>query len=411
MKLYKFIHPGMYLKYCILLISYCLLLFTSCKNHTNQSDMAGPDEYYTCSMDPQVIENKAGNCPICHMKLIKVKKNSLQTGQIKLSEQQIKLANITFDTIRIEALAKEITLTGKVAVDQNLSDAISARVGGRIEKLAIKNTGDYIRSGQPLYEIYSEELNAAQQEYIIAIQKETIFSMDKNLTAQFTAAAKNKLLLYGMNETQINLVTLTKQVLQFVPVYSRTTGFVSELSVTEGNYVSSGTTLFRIASLQSLWVEAQVYLPYLQYIKVGTDASFSIPAAGEKSFTGKAIFIDPQVQSPERFVLARFQISNSSAQIKPGMLANINIQTEKRKSLVLPVDAIIQDSKGATVWVRNADSTFENRMVKAGMQNSRQIEILDGLKEGDIIVITGAYLLNSEYVFKKGASPMKGMKM
>ena len=118
--------------------------------------MAGPDEYFTCSMDPQVIENKAGNCPICHMKLIKVKKNSLELGQIKLSAQQNKLGNITFDTIQMKVLAKEVTLTGKVTVDQNLSDAISARVEGRIEKLLVKNVGDYISKGQLLYEMLIE---------------------------------------------------------------------------------------------------------------------------------------------------------------------------------------------------------------------------------------------------------------
>src|SRR4051812_16959370 len=112
----------------VMLMSEALAMLTSCNKNNSQTMMAGPDEYYTCSMDPQVIENKAGNCPICHMKLIKVKKNNLKVGQIKLSTQQIKLANITFDTLRVHELAKEITLTGKVTLDQNLADAISARV-------------------------------------------------------------------------------------------------------------------------------------------------------------------------------------------------------------------------------------------------------------------------------------------
>ncbi|MEO8150451.1 MAG: efflux RND transporter periplasmic adaptor subunit [Bacteroidia bacterium] len=393
---------------CYLPLAFCLLLLASCIKKNNQTDLAAADEYYTCSMDPQVIEYKAGNCPICHMKLIKVKKNNLKAGQIKLSAQQIKLANITFDTLRMEELAKEITLTGEVTVDQNLAEAISAKVQGRIEKLAVKNVGDHISKGQLLYEIYSEDLNAAQQEYIIATQQENISSADKNSTSQFIGAAKNKLILFGMNETQMNQLKTSKQVLQSVPVYSAADGFVSEISVAEGNYVAIGTTLFRLASLHSLWVEAQVYLPYLPYLKERTEANFSIPAASEKLFHGKVIFIDPQVQSPERFVLARFQITNPSQEIKPGMLANIALQTENKKALTLPIDAIIQDSKGANVWVRNNDGVFENKMITTGMQNSRQIEIIDGLMEGEVVVITGAYLLNSEYVFKKGANPMEG---
>jgi Cu(I)/Ag(I) efflux system membrane fusion protein len=385
----------------LLVVIISFLVASSCKNKNNPALMAAADEYYTCSMDPQVIENRAGNCPICHMKLIKVKKNNLKTGQIKLSAQQIKLANITFDTLRIQELAKEITLTGKVAIDQNLSDAISARVGGRIEKLAVKNIGDYISKGQQLFEIYSEDLNAAQQEYILSLRK--ISSSE-----EFSEAVKNKLLLYGMSESQIHQLSVSQQVLPSVAVYSSSEGFVSEISVVEGNYVSTGTTLFRLASLTSLWVEAQVYLPYLSYLKTGTEANFSIPAASDKLFSGKVIFIDPQVESPQRFVLARFQIANPLQQIKPGMMANITLETEKKKSLTLPIDAIIQDSKGANVWVRNDDGVFENKMVTVGMENSRQIEIIDGLQEGDVVVVTGAYLLNSEYVFKKGANPMEG---
>ena len=385
----------------VLFFTASLLLVASCNKNHNHAEMAGADEYHTCSMDPQVIENKAGNCPICHMKLIKVKKNNLKSGQIKLSAQQIKLGNITFDTLHVHELAKEIALTGKVTIDQNLSEAVSARVQGRIEKLAVKNAGDFISKGQLLYEIYSEDLNTAQSEYILALQKASSAN-------EFSEMAKNKLLLYGMNESQINQLKISMQILQSVPVYAATEGFISEISVAEGNYVSTGTTLFRIASLNSLWVEAQVYLPYLSYLKQGTEANFSIPAAGEKIVEGKVIFIDPQVQSPQRYILARFQINNPSQQIKPGMLANITLQTERKKSFALPVDAIIQDSNGANVWVRNSDGVFENKMVTVGMQNSKQVEILDGLNEGDVVVVTGAYLLNSEYVFKKGANPMEG---
>ncbi len=376
----------------------------SCNNKGNHLKMAGEDEYYTCSMDPQVIENKEGICPICHMELIMVKKNNLKSGQIQLSKQQIKLANISYDTLREHILAKEITLTGRVTVDQNLADAISARVNGRIEKLLVKNLGDYINQGQLLYEIYSEDLNNAQQEYIISLQSNSPL-------IGLGTASKNKLLIYGMSESQINKIKISKEVMQTVPVFATTGGYVSEISIVEGNYVSVGNTLFRLASLNSLWVEAQLYLPYLQYIEQGTEANFSIEAASEKLFTGKVIFIDPQVQSPERYVLARFKITNPSQQIKPGMLANISLQTEKKTALALPIDAIIQDSKGANVWVRNSNGIFENKMVNLGMQNSQMVEIVSGIKEGEVIVITGAYLLNSEYVFKRGANPMEGMKM
>ena len=392
----------------LMMLLFFISFLVSCRKTDGNTELAGPDEYFTCSMDPQVIENKAGNCPICHMKLIKVKKNSLQPGQIKLSAQQIELGNITMDTLRVHELAKEINLTGKVAIDQNLSDAISSKVQGRIEKLMIRNVGDNIHKGQLLYEIYSEDLNAAQQEYILASETENLAKGENFSSTSFLEAAKNKLLLYGMSLSQIDRLKATKQVLQIVPVLAMKEGFVSELSVAEGSYVSEGTTLFRIASFNALWVEVQVYLPYLAYVRKGTVADILIPAVSEAGFSGKVLFIDPQIQSPGRFVLARFQIANPSIQLKPGMLATITLKTEKRNSLALPVDAIIQDSRGANVWIYTDDEIFQNIMVTVGMQNSREIEITSGLKEGDIVVVAGAYLLNSEYVFKKGANPMEG---
>lgn len=373
------------------------ILFAACQK-INHEEFAGENEYYTCSMDPQVVENKAGKCPICHMSLIIVKNNDMKAGQIKLSDQQIKLANITFDTLHLEEMAKEVSLTGKITLDQNFSEAISAKVQGRIEKLAVKNVGDFIHKGQLLYEIYSEELNTAQLEYVFELEKTNSFKLN-------SATTRNKLLLYGMTEEQVKSLESMKQIAQYVSVYSLNDGYVSEIPAVEGNYVASGTTLFKLASLNSLWVEAQVYLPYLPYLKIGTDANFFIPAVGNNLFHGKVIFIDPQVQSPNRFVLARFELSNPNQEIKPGMMANISLQTEKKQTLSLPIGSVIQDSKGANVWLRREDGIFENRKVVLGMQNSRQIEITSGLSEGNIVIISGAYLLNSEYIFKKGANP------
>lgn len=400
-----------------LLLAWYLILLISCSKKNNDAEMAGPDEYYTCSMDPQVVENKAGNCPICHMKLIKVKKNNLRQGQIKLSNQQIKLANIAYDTLRVHTIDKEIILTGKITADQNLAEAISTTVQGRVEKLVVKNAGEYIHKGQMLYELYSEELIEVQQEYLLAILKENGSSLEYNTSVKFGEAAKNKLLLYGLNENQIHQVRKSNQFMPTIPFYSRKEGFVSEVNVTEGNIVAKGTTMFRLNSLNSLWIEAQVYMPFLPYIKVGTESIFTIPTSGQNNYHAKVIFIDPQVQTPQRFLLARFKIANPGLEVKPGMLVNIKLKTEKIKSLALPVESIIQDSRGPNVWVYINDGVFENRMVTVGMQNGRLIEIKDGLVEGDVVVMKGAYLLNSEYVFKKGANPMQshqdmpGMKM
>ena len=157
---------------CLLPIAFCLLLIASCKNKT-QTTAADPDVYYTCSMDPQVIESKPGKCPICHMELTPVKKSAQQQNndELALSPEQMRLGNIQVDTMRDAFVGNQMILTGTLNFDETKINDVSARVSGRIEKLFFKKTGDYVSKGAPLYEIYSEELNNAKQEYLLALQK------------------------------------------------------------------------------------------------------------------------------------------------------------------------------------------------------------------------------------------------
>lgn len=388
-------------KFIVASLLAAFFIMSSCKRGSDDSTIAAADEYYTCSMDPQVVENKPGNCPICHMKLIKVKKNNLKIGQIKLSGQQIKLANIKWDTIRQSNISKEITLTGKVAIDQNFTTAISMKISGRIEKLYIKNPGDKISKGQLLYEIYSEELNRTQQEFINSIGK-------NGFSKEINEAVATKLKLYGMSDFQIDNLRSSKKANEHVKVFSPSDGFILETVASEGEYLAEGATIFQTASLNSLWVEAELYLPNLENVKIGTKAELYFPGIDEKALSVKVDFIDPQVSTKDRFVVVRFKINNQSVLLKPGMLANISFQTKSVNALTLPVGAIIQDSFGANVWIHTSNGIFENKMVSLGIQNRDQVEITDGLTDGDVVVTSGAYLLNSEYIFKRGANPMEG---
>lgn len=387
-----------------------LCIITACKRTGDESTVISSDEYYTCSMDPQVIESKPGNCPICHMKLIKVKKNTLKAGQIKLSAQQIALANINWDTLRQNKISKEITVTGKIAVDQNYTSALSMKVSGRLEKLFVKNVGDKISKGELLYEVYSEEFNRTQQEFIISLSR-TGFSKEIN------DAAENKLKLYGMSDSQINNLRVSMKVMEYVKVFSPIEGFIMATLASEGEYLSEGSSVFQVALLNSFWVEAELYLPNLENVKIGTKAELYFPGIEGGEVISQIDFIEPQVRDQDRYVIARFKINSQSNHLRPGMIVNISLKTQSVNALTLPMDAIIQDSKGANVWIHTSNGIFENKMITLGIQNRNQVEIIDGLNEGDVVVTSGAYLLNSEYIFKRGANPMEahqgmpGMKM
>ncbi|HEV8079361.1 MAG TPA: efflux RND transporter periplasmic adaptor subunit [Chitinophagaceae bacterium] len=388
-----------------------MVFLISCKNKKITATTKS-DTYYTCSMHPQVMQDKPGDCPICGMKLIEAKKNSSDTtNAIMLSDQQIQLGNISIDTIKNGSIGEQIVLPATLNMDQNKTNSISARISGRIDKLYYKNLGEYIPKNTKLAEIYSEELNNAKQEYIMALQKQKTFDNALINFSQLISSAKNKLLLWGMTEGQVNQLATEKKFSSLTTIYSTARGYITAINVNEGAYVPEGGTLISVADLSTLWAEAQVYSSQYSLINKNASVFVQFPDYPEKNIKGKIDFANPEISSGTRINLIRVIISNPGNQLKPGMQAYVTIKNKENRSLLLPTDAVIRDSKSASVWIKTGENTFINRMVDVGIENDGRIEIRSGLKSGDLVVISGAYLLNSEYIFKKGADPMAGMDM
>lgn len=388
-----------------------LLPVASCKSKTLAA--TDSDTYYTCSMDPQVIANKPGSCPICHMDLTLVKKNtSVNTDEIVLSEQQIQLGNIHTDTIRNGAIGDQLVLTGTLNFNQTKSSSVSSRVAGRIEKLYFKNLGDYVKNGAPLYDLYSEELNNTKQEYLLVLEKKIVFATETTIDfEQLLQSAKNKLLLWGMSANQIQQLANSKKATSITTFYSNAAGYITNMDIKEGEYVMDGGTIVKLADLSSLWAEAQVYTSQLATMDKNSIATVQLPDLDGKEINGKIEFVNPEITPDTRINLIRVSIPNPGNHLKPGMPAYVILKSPQRKTLTLPIDAVIRDGKGATIWIQTTARTFKNLMVQTGLESDDRIEITSGLNEGDIIVISGAYLLQSEYIFKRGANPMDGMKM
>jgi Cu(I)/Ag(I) efflux system membrane fusion protein len=394
--------------FIIIIIS---VLVVSCKSKKQEAMVS--DTYYTCSMDPQVIANKPGKCPICGMELTKVKKtNGDHTDEIQLSEQQIQLGNILTDTIRDGSIGDQLVLTATLNFNQMRSSSVSSRVMGRVERLYFKNIGDYISRGSPLYDIYSEDLNNAKQEYLLALDKRKLFSNETAIDFdQLLQSAKNKLLLWGMTEGQVAELAKNKRATPTTTFYSSATGYITELDIREGDYTMEGGTIVKLADLSSLWAEAQVYTSQLSSIDRSSIATVQLPDFDGKEIKGKIEFVNPEINPDTRINLIRVSIANPGNQLKPGMPAYVLLKSPQRRTMTLPIDAVLRDGKGATVWIQTGDKTFKTVMVQTGMETEDRIEIKSGLSMGDIVVVTGAYLLNSEYIFKKGATPMSGHDM
>jgi len=368
--------------------------------------------YYTCSMDPQVVEQKPGPCPICKMPLVRVEiARDKKDNEIKLSAEQIRLANIQTDTARLQALGEEISLAATLRENQNGINSVTARLSGRLDRLFVRNIGEYVREGQAVFELYSEELAAAQQDYLLALQNKKRYGNTDLNFSRIAEAARNKLLLWGMTEAQLQEIELSGAPKNTVTFHSRYAGYVMEAPPAEGSYVAEGSAVLKLADLHTLWAEAQLYVSDLPFLAQSREASVTLPYYPGRILSGKVSFVNPNLEAASKIVLTRVEISNPSGEYQPGMQAWITLKGKTRRTLAVPTNALIRESRGTTVWIKNANGGFEGRMVRIGVANEDYTEIVEGLQSGEIVVVSGAYLLNSELVFKKGSDPMAGHKM
>jgi Cu(I)/Ag(I) efflux system membrane fusion protein len=370
--------------------------------------------YYTCSMHPQIHEEHPGNCPICGMKLIKVEltgDNNTASDKITLTATQLQLAAIQTDSIREENTGLEKTLTGTVTTDENKTEELSARIAGRVQQLYIRTIGEKIIVGQAIYSIYSEDLQEAEKEYLLARQQQKVLHNPDVDYTQLINAAENKLKLWGLSPAQVRNLAASGKVSATTTFLSNVSGTVSDISVHEGDYITEGMPILKTQALNNLWIEAQLYAGETGNYKENDRVNVSFPDLGGQVIKGKVEFVNPELSEASKVDLIRVSIPNPQGLIRPGMLAYISITSGNNRLLAVAASAILTDGKGSKVWVKNADGSFSPKMIKTGPGNQNFVPILSGLITGDVVVTNGAYLLNSEAIFKNGNDQMAGMKM
>ncbi|WP_026461351.1 efflux RND transporter periplasmic adaptor subunit [Adhaeribacter aquaticus] len=390
------------------------LLVVACTNkdkheHNDAAGTAASSTTYTCPMHPQIVESAPGSCPICGMDLVPVKKQTAaekNAGSVMLSETQIKLGNITTRPVQMEQVGSNTILTGRLAIDQTQADLISSRAAGRIERLYIKETGRSIRKGQPLYDLYSESLLTLEQEYLLALDQVKAFPQERQF-ASILDAAKRKLLLMGLSAAQINRVARTRRLDARITFLAPASGIVTEIAAAEGVYVAEGSLLYRLTRFNSIWVEAELYTQEAGNLKVGMPIEVTV-AGQPNPIKTTVTFINPEFRQNSQVVVARAKLPNPQGRLIPGTQATINLPAQTNQALALPLDAVIRDARGAHVWVKTGKNTFNSKMVKLGAESADQVAITSGLNPKDTVVVTGAYLLYSEYVLKNGSDQMAG---
>lgn len=388
-----------------ILTIFALLLISSCKKEKHQHVAA--EFYYTCPMHPSVRSDKPGACPICNMALVKVEvKNESKedhSNMVMLDVEQQVLAHITVDTVRSTIIKSQTTFVGKASADENKATVITARVKGRIDRLFVRQEGEQIINGQALYSIYSEELLADQNDYLSAMHQQNKFPGQQAMVNELIQGGRKKLQLWGMTENQIKKLEASKKASALLTYYSDYSGFIAKLFINEGEYTEIGEPLFQLVSLKTVWIEAEVYANEIKYLNDRTEASIKIDALPKETFKGKIVFENPSLEENSKINLVRFQVNNEHGFIKPGMMARVTIDKNQKETLVVPKEALLI-GRMKMLWVEAEPGMYESRTVETGIENKSFVEIISGVTEGERVVTTGAYLLNSEFILKRGAA-------
>lgn len=332
------------------------------------------------------------------------------SNMLTISAQDRLLANITSGPAEVKNIFETTTLIGITAIDERKTDVITSRVRGRIDELYVRNPGDYVRKGQAIYGIYSEELLADEQDFLLAIDQFNIAISQKEIAGQLLKAARRKLLLWTLSPSQINALEHSKRTTPIIRFYAESNGYIIGLPVREGEYVEVGTPVLKLADFNSLWVETQVYSGEVKYLRQNPSLQIEFEAYPNEMFEGKIVFDNPTLEEDQKVNLVRVLVLNPAKKLKPGMMAYLYLKRNEKKTLVIPKSALLMESM-ISVWVENTDGMFEERMVEVGMENKQEVEILSGIRAGEKVVISGAFFLKSESLIRQSGGGMGGMKM
>ena len=397
-----------------------LLNKDSHQGHDSQTTTeSAKKQMYHCPMHPTYISDKPGDCPICNMKLVPMKETDDKSsaglsGQasVTITPQQEQLIGVRKEQVTGRTLTRTIRAVGTIVYNAQKMYHINTKIAGWVDKMdCCALAGQFIEVGTPLFSIYSPDLVVAQQEYLSALEMmkraedAKLPEMIKS-AGQLVEATKQKLVFWDISEDQIDKIAEEGKPSRTLWITTPGAGFIVGDELHLGQYITPGEMIYKIADTSTVWVEAEIYEYELSYINVGDAVEIGVSSYPAERFAGAVKYIYPYVNPTTRTIKLRIELDNPDYKLKADMYADVLLKKEVSVKLAVSTEAVMDSGKRRIVFVDKGNGLFEPREVKLGGKFDHYYEVIDGLSEGETVVTSGNFLIDSESKIKSAVSGM-----
>jgi RND family efflux transporter MFP subunit len=376
--------------------------------HDAPGHAAAPRQLWTCSMHPQVLQDHPGPCPICGMQLVPIEvgrsagtAGTAGHGAAAVIIDPVVVQNMGVRTVPVEegTLAVPIRAVGVLAEAEPARHDVNLRVSGWIERLYANTEGMHLEVGDPLFDLYSPDLQAAVGELIAARQAGDAAASGpgREAAARVAAAASRKLELYGVPAHDVARLGRLERAPRTITFRSPIRGHLVMKNVVEGAAVEMGTDVMRIVDHSRLWLDARVFERDLPLVRLGQQATATLAALPGRTVEGQVIFIHPHLDDTTRTAMIRLEVANPTLTLRPGMYATVEIATDApERTLLVPREAIIDTGTRQIAFVAGEAGHFTPRELRLGVEAGGRVQVLSGLTAGEQVVTSGQFLLDAE---------------
>jgi RND family efflux transporter MFP subunit len=418
---------------------------------------------YHCPMHPTYISDKPGDCPICGMRLVPIRTeeeheaaveharerkilhyrdphdpsytsdkpglnpatgnelepvyaddpSTMPMGTIRVSPEKQQLIGVRYGTADYTAGVHSFRAVGKVAFDETRIARVQTKIEGWIDEVYVDFVGKLIKQGQPLLTLYSPEMLATQEEFLLALRSQDIMKSSPlagslQQAGSLVAAARRRLELWDLSEAQIDEIARTGKTIRNIRLYSPIGGYVMTRNAFPKQRITPETELYTIVDLSKVWIMAEVFESEAPMVRLGMPASVTLPYAGGRRLSAKVDYIQPQIEAMTRTLMVRLEADNAGMVLKPDMFVDVDFRVAMARRLTVPSEAVLDSGLRQTVFVDRGNGYLEPRQVETGERIGDRIEIVKGLRAGERVVTSGNFLIDSESQLKSAAAGMAG---